>query len=84
MTVTEAAALRDELVKGFKSYDGVIIDLDAVSECDVAAVQLLCSARLTAENMGKSFRVSGASMASMDAIARAGLNPDTILGSILF
>ncbi len=82
MTINESAALRDELVECFRSFSGIIIDMDAVSECDAAAMQLLCSARLTAHDIGKRFAVTSASMSSMDAIARAGLDPDVLFSPL--
>ncbi len=81
MTINEAAAIRDELVECFKTYSSIILDLEAVIECDAAAMQLLCSARLTAHKSGIRFSVTSASLSSMDSIARAGLDPDAIFSS---
>ncbi len=81
MTVNDAAALRDEMLACFNDYKGLILDLNEVSECDTAGIQLLCAARLTAESTGKSFKVSQASMSSMSTLERAGFDPDAILGS---
>ncbi len=79
MTVNETASIRDELIECLVTYNGLILDLDAVSECDTAGIQLLCSARLTAKETGKSFSVTSASMSSMNTLVRAGFDPDAIL-----
>ena len=82
MTVNEASALCLEMVECFNACDGLILDLNDVSECDTAGIQLLCSARLTAQSRGKRFMVTSASMSSIDTLARAGFDPDAILGPV--
>ncbi len=81
MTVNDAAALRNEMIESFNDYEGLILDLHEVSECDTAGIQLLCAARLTAESTGKSFKITRPSMSSMSTLERAGFDPDAILGS---
>ena len=81
MTINDTAALHSEMVACFNDYEGLILDLHEVSECDTAGIQLLYSARLTAERTGKTFHVTRASMSSMGTMERAGFDPDTILGS---
>ncbi len=81
MTVNDAAALRDEMVACFNDYEGLILDLHEVSKCDTAGIQLLCSAKLTAERTDKSFNVTRASLSSMSALERAGFDPHVIMGT---
>ncbi len=81
MTVNDAATLRDEMIACFNDYEGLILDLHEVSDCDTAGIQLLCSAKLTAERTGKSFNVTSASLFSMCILERAGLDPDAVLGA---
>ncbi len=81
MTVNEAAELRSEMVECLDTYDGLILDLNNVSECDTAGIQLLCSARLTVQSTGKRLLVKSASMSLMDAFSRTGLNPEEILST---
>ena len=81
MTINEASALRDEIVECFDTYEGLILDLNGVSEFDVAGIQLLCSARLTAQSTDKRFQVTNASMASIDTLFRAGFDPDEIFAA---
>ena len=80
MTVNEASALRNEMVECFNACDGLILDLNDSSDCDTAGIQLMCSARLTAQRTGKHFEVTGTSTCLMDTLARAGFDPGTILG----
>ncbi len=81
MTISDAAALRDEMLECFNDYEGLILDLYDVSGFDTAGIQLLCSARLTAESTGKSFKVTRASVSSMSELERAGFDPDAILSA---
>ncbi len=82
MTVSEASSLRDEMVECFNNYDGLVLDMNDVSECDVSGIQLLYSARLTAHSMGKCFEVGGASERSADILVRAGLDPEMIFATM--
>ena len=50
-----------------------VVDLSAVDGCDATALQLLCSARKTAEGAGKPFELTGVSTAILDASAALGL-----------
>lgn len=51
-----------------------IVDLSAVDACDTAALQLLCSARKTAESLGKAFEIAGLSDAVRSIGAALGLS----------
>ncbi len=79
MTVMVALELRDQLAECFESYEGVILDLEGAESCDMAGVQLLCSARRTAFETGKEFSVTGASSAVMESVSLAGLDLKEIL-----
>jgi anti-anti-sigma regulatory factor len=50
-----------------------IIDLSEVDACDTVVLQLLCSARKTAERSGKHFELSGPSAAIRNIGAALGL-----------
>jgi len=79
ISVDEAAVFRKELAECLESYDGLILDLNEVSDCDVAGIQLLYSARRSAEKVGKSFKTEGAPLSLLDIIANSGLEPDAVL-----
>ncbi len=57
LTVSRIAEVRDELFKAFKSSVKVVLDLRAVTEIDLSALQLCCSAHKTATRTKKSFEL---------------------------
>lgn len=62
-----------------------VVDLSEVDACDTAALQLLCSARKTAESEGKTFKLGGVSDPIRNASAALGLSltgaPEDITGA---
>ena len=78
ISVYEAVSIRDELAACFKSHDRVILNIDEVTDCDTAGVQLMLSAFRTAENTGKTFEVRGSSDSIMKSIVDLGLRPAAI------
>lgn len=57
LDIYAAAELRDTLEAHVGKAASVALDLSDVSACDPVAVQLICSARRTAEATGKPFRI---------------------------
>ena len=78
MTIQNAGTLMKELMECVENYKGVVIDMKAVSECDITAMQLLWSARMAAANAGKSFKIKRLPKASKAAFDRAGINQDLL------
>lgn len=78
MTIYEAGDLRQAFLEGFEGPGGLILDLDAVTECDAAGIQLLCAARVTAEAETRPFRIQAASDAVRDALGAVGLSLEAI------
>ena len=80
--ITGAKELQDGLRDFIDGTSRAILDLSEVDSCDTAFLQLLCSARKTAERSGKQFELSGLSAAVRDASAALGLSlteaPDAI------
>ena len=74
MTIYEAVDIRDELFKHFEVTGSMSLALDGVTECDTAGVQLLCAARRTGREEGKSFCIENPSRAVVEAIAQMGLS----------
>ena len=72
LTVSRIAEVRDELLKALKSSEKVILDLRAVTEIDLSALQLCCSAHKTATKTKKVFEL----MDSSTGVAKntAGMN----------
>lgn len=79
MTIYEAGDLRQAFLAGFAEGGGLILDLEAVTECDTAGLQLLCAARVTAETETRSFRIAAVSEAVRDALGAAGLSLEAVL-----
>lgn len=69
-TLSNATELRARLVEALDRSDSVLVDLSEVEDLDMTFVQLLVSARKSAERSGKGLSV-GASESSKEAIARA-------------
>ncbi len=80
LTIYEVADLRMRLLESFSENQPIELDLTRVEECDASGVQLLCSAKLTAEQTGKNYTVSSTSDAVINAIEGIGLNPSEVLG----
>ncbi len=72
LTVSRIAEVREELLKAFKLSEKVVFDLQAVTEIDLSALQLCCSAHKTAIKTKKVFEL----LDSSTGVARntAGMN----------
>lgn len=62
LTVSRIAEVREELLAAFKSSAKVVLDLTAVTEVDLSALQLCCSAHKTAVKKGKVFELTDSSV----------------------
>lgn len=72
-----AAELREALAQALREQARPAVDLSAVESCDFTTIQLLCSARRSAEQAGQPFVVTGLSEAVVEACAAFGLSPET-------
>jgi len=79
ISVYEVRELRDELIAHLKAHSELTLDLSEVTDCDTAGVQLLYSARITAESEDKPFLIRGASPQLVNAVTFVGLNPSEVL-----
>ncbi len=79
LSVYEVAELREKILAYLEKNKELILDLDEVTECDTAGIQLLYSARKTAEEEGKTFTVTSASDPVFEAITRIGLVSSDVL-----
>lgn len=57
LSVANASDLKGALVKVLDNADAIEIELDKVTSIDFASLQLMCSANLTADKMGKTLTV---------------------------
>ncbi|WP_020585537.1 STAS domain-containing protein [Desulfobacter curvatus] len=72
LSAYEVKELKDRLLAGFTNHQGVILDINGVTECDTLGVQLLLSAGKTAEKLNKTFNVTGDSQSVQDAVSDVG------------
>ncbi len=71
-----AAELRDALARALGERASLAVDLAGVESCDFTTIQLLCSARRSARELGKPFAVTAFSEAVAGACAAVGLSPE--------
>lgn len=76
LSIYEASALQQALIECFETSKTVAIDLQGVTDCDITGIQLLHSARMTAEAREKAIKITAVSPAVTEALAAAGLNPE--------
>lgn len=76
LSAYKAADLKDCLLTGFTNHQGVILDINGVTECDTLGIQLLLSARKTAEMLNKTFNVTGNSPSVQDMLTGVGLEAE--------
>ncbi len=79
LTIYEVSSLRETLLAAFEAPEGLTLDLGAVTECDTAGAQLICSARKTAREVDQPFHVRAVSDAVTKAMEDVGLDPFDIL-----
>ncbi len=77
-----AEALRNALVTCLQKHPAVALDLSGVEECGTAAVQLIYSARSSAAQAGKSFRITRVSAAVEKASTALGLRVENSAGDV--
>lgn len=73
LSAYDVGNLKDRLLTGLINHQGIILDISGVTECDTLGIQLLLSARKTAEKLNKTFNVTGGSQAVQDAVTGVGL-----------
>lgn len=75
LTIAHAAATRETLLQALAACDGdLALDLAGVGEFDSSGVQLLLATRHSLRARGHALRLSAASPAVRDALARFGLD----------
>ena len=79
LSIYEVTALRDEIVSHLDTHGRLILDLGAIVKCDAAGIQLLYSARKTADKKGKSVMIRNPSSAVSRVVDDLGGNMDELL-----
>jgi anti-anti-sigma factor len=80
LSIYEVANLRNEFLECLDAYDRMSLDLNGVTECDSAGIQLLYSAYITARNAGKTFEILHASEQVIKTVTLVGLHADGFCG----
>ncbi len=76
MCIYDAQVILNEMREGFSGYDGLFLDLEGVTACDITGVQLICSALKTGDDEKKGFGVLNASTPVTKAWAQAGVDSE--------
>ena len=79
MSIYEVATLREELSACLENSEGLELDIEGVTDCDTAGIQLIYAARKTAEQGEKQFHVTGAPQTVLDTLRSAGLKMDEVI-----
>ena len=79
LCVAEATVLREELLACLSQYQGLVLNLNQVADCDTAGVQCLYLAGRTARKAGKHFSITAISAAVEDVLMRMGTNLQEIM-----
>lgn len=77
LTIQDAAALRDTLLKGFEEADGIRVNVEEVETIDLSCLQILCSAHRTALALNKSFVLEACAAPVLKAAEEAGFTRHT-------
>ena len=78
LDISAADSFRDALAQHIERYPAAKVDLSAVKSCDATAIQLLFSARKSAEGRNHSFQVTGISQAVTEACAELGMTLESL------
>lgn len=68
--IHETCTLKDTLIDSLATGD-ILLDLESVSECDLAGIQLLCSASRSAGIRGRTIEITGISESVIQACESA-------------
>jgi len=78
LTVYEVGALKENLLSALKDVDLLEIDMADVRECDTSGLQILCSAKKTADQRSKRIVFPVIPKAIEDAMIKTGITHEMI------
>jgi anti-anti-sigma regulatory factor len=76
LSAYDVGELRNRLLTGLTNYQGIVFDINGVTDCDTLGVQLLLSAKKTADKLNKTFHITGYSQSIQDAVTGVGLKAE--------
>ncbi|WP_289023329.1 STAS domain-containing protein [Desulfobacter postgatei] len=79
LSAYDVGELRNRLLTGLTNYQGIVFDINGVTDCDTLGVQLLLSAKKTADKLNKTFHITGYSQSIQDAVTGVGLKAEDFL-----
>ena len=80
LSAYDVGELKDRLLKGLTNYQGIVFDINGVTDCDTLGVQPLLSAKKTADKLNKTFNITGYSQSIQDAVTGVGLEAEALPG----
>ncbi|EIM63860.1 MAG: STAS domain-containing protein [Desulfobacter postgatei] len=79
LSAYDVGELKNRLLTGLTNYQGIVFDINGVTDCDTLGVQLLLSAKKTADKLNKTFHITGYSQSIQDAVTGVGLKAEDFL-----
>jgi anti-sigma B factor antagonist len=73
LSIYDVGATRERLIAALKDADFLEIDMTEIQECDTSGLQIICSARKTAEHRGGHMIITGMSKVVEDIILKTGI-----------
>jgi anti-sigma B factor antagonist len=78
LSIYEANELKSRLVSLLEDNDILELDISNIITCDTAGLQLLCSAKKTADSMGKKLIITGISREVEAGMLKTGITMEMI------
>jgi anti-anti-sigma regulatory factor len=78
LTIYEAGGLRETLLAALEDVDLLEIDVRDIRECDTSGLQILCSAKKTADSRGTQITFTGISGRFENAMIKTGITYEMI------
>ena len=72
LTIYHVAELKEKLLETLNTYPGIELDLDGVTGCDAAGLQILCAAGKTVRKGNRKFKIDRLSAIVQKTMASAG------------
>jgi anti-sigma B factor antagonist len=74
LSIYKVLDLRDALLSCLEDDSALEVDLEGVTECDAAGLQLLVAAHRTADQQKRNFHINGASSVILQTLSGLGLD----------
>ncbi len=76
LTIYQAGTIRDELKNLIAEHDSIKLDLKNIERCDTAGIQLLYSAKITAEKLNRQLVFVNPSECLMELVNQTGMDSE--------